>query len=433
MTEAQVTLSIVPISSIEPGDRFRKEFGDLKELASSISKRGLISPLAVMEREDGTYLLLAGERRLRAMMENKATEVPVRVFPSGMSELEIRSIELGENFYRKDLEWHEYVKLTQEIHRLEQSIHGAKVSTSPDATGHGIRDTAELLQRSKSAIAEDLRLAEAYDALPDIFEKCKTKKDAQKILSKLDEQAIRQELAKRVASAPSESVKKRLMDSFIIRDCFEGMRELPAGSISLVEIDPPYAIDLEKQKREYSYGDSYNEIRKEDYVKFLKRLFTESYRCMAEHSWLVCWFAHEPWFEPIYKLLTEAGFKGTRMVGVWKKPTGQTQQPQYNLANSTEFFFYMRKGSPAIAAPGRTNVFDYPPVPPSAKVHPTERPIEMLRDILSTFGFEGQRVLVPCCGSGNTLIAAHELGMTPLGFELSGSYKDSFLLKVHKL
>ena len=427
-------VDMVPIGAIEPGERFRKEFGDLKGLAHDISEKGLITPIAVMEREDGKFLLLAGERRLRAMMELNEAEVPVRVFPPGMNELQVRSIELSENLYRKDLEWHEHVSLTKQIHTLEQEIHGPKISTSPDAPGHGIRDTAELLNRSKSGVAEDLKLASAFEHAPEIFEACKTKKDAQKLLNKLEETTLLSELAARTQQeAPSKTVKKRLMDSFIVRDCFEGMAEVPDSSISFVEIDPPYAIDLEKTKREYSYGETYNEVRAKDYPKFLRRLFTESYRCMAEHSWIVVWFAHEPWFETVHKLMQEAGFKGSRMCGIWRKPTGQTQQPQYNLANCTEMFFYMRKGSPAIGLPGRINVFENPPVPPSQKTHPTERPIDLAKDLLATFALEGQRVMVPCCGSGNTLIAAHQLGMTPLGFELSGQYKDSFIMKVHKM
>jgi DNA modification methylase len=250
---------------------------------------------------------------------------------------------------------------------------------------------------------------------------------------RLEEAAIREELADRIKASPSDNVKKKLMDSFIVQDCFEGMASIPDGSISIIEIDPPYAINLEKQKKEYSYGETYNEIHTKDYPKFLRQLFSESYRCMAEHSWIIVWFAHEPWFETVYKLLRDTGFQGSRMVGLWRKPTGQNQQPQYNLTNVTEMFFYMRKGAPAIGMPGRNNTFDYPPVPSSAKVHPTERPIELARDLLSTFGFEGQRVLVPCCGSGNTLLAAHGLGMTPLGFDLTKQYKDSYILKVHKM
>lgn len=426
-------LDVVPIESIDVGERFRKEFGDLQELASDISRKGLISPLAVRALPDGRFFLLAGERRFKALTINESKTVPVRVYEEELSDLEIRSIELSENFYRKDLEWNEYIMLTREIHKLQQSIHGEKSSTAQDAKGWGTRDTAELTGRSQSAVVQDMALAEALDVAPELFEGCKTKHDAQKVLKRAEEEIIRRELAKRAAASTTESSKQRLMNCFVVQDCFEGMAQVPDGSVNLIEIDPPYAINLQKTKREYSYGESYNEISSSDYPKFLRQLFSESYRCMAEHSWIIVWFAHDPWFETVYKLLRETGFEGTRMVGVWRKPGGQTQQPAYNLANATEFFFYLRKGSPAIATPGRTNVFEIPPVPPSQKVHPTERPVGLATELLGTFGFEGQRVMVPCCGSGNTLLAAHQLGMSPFGFDLSKSYKDSYIIKVHKL
>jgi DNA modification methylase len=39
--------------------------------------------------------------------------------------------------------------------------------------------------------------------------------------------------------------------------------------------------------------------------------------------------------------------------------------------------------------------------------------------------------LIPFLGSGNGLIAADNLGMSPVGFELSKGYRDSFLIKLH--
>ena len=154
---------------------------------------------------------------------------------------------------------------------------------------------------------------------------------------------------------------------------------------------------------------------------------------MAEHSWLICWFAPEPWFEVIYKELISAGFDTTRMCGIWVKPTGQSKRPEIRLANSYEMFFYAWKGKPALNKAGSTNVFKISPVPPQEKTHPTERPVELMQTIYDVFAFPGSRVLIPFLGSGNGLIAAHNLGMSAVGFELSKSYRDSFLVKISKM
>ena len=207
----------------------------------------------------------------------------------------------------------------------------------------------------------------------------------------------------------------------------------------MVEIDPPYAINLDgsqggsSAKKEYSYGDTYNEIHKDDYAVFLNRVFQESYRVMADHSWLICWFAPEPWFNQVYKALRNVGFSTTRMCPVWTKPSGQSKRPEMHLPNSYEMFFYAWKGRPAIAKARSSNQFEYSPVPAQKKSHPTERPVELMKDIYETFAFPGSRILIPFLGSGSGLIAADQLGMSPIGFELGKSYRDSFLVRVHNM
>lgn len=427
-------LGMVKMEEIEIGERYRKEYGDTGPLTDSIKKTGLIQPLAVMAQEgDKPYLLLAGGRRCVAIKRVGTEVVPVRIYDRKLTKLEIRTIELAENFYRKDLEWLEQVNLMREIHQLQQEVHGERLSTAPEAPGWSTKDTAELTGRSRSSIKQDVQLAEAADRFPEAFESCRTKHDASKILTRLGEEIVKGEIAKRVAAETIDVGKRGLIERFILRDFFEGVKDVPDSSISLVEIDPPYSIDLPKQKKGWAYGDSYNEVSKEDYISFLRKTFEECYRVMSDHSWLICWFGPEPWGEPIYKELIGAGFDTTRLACRWTKPSGQCMQPTKRLANTYESFYYANKGSPAIIKQGRSNVFDFPPVPANQKVHPTERPIDMMEEILSTFVWKGARVMVPFLGSGNTMLAAHNLEMTSFGFELSKSYKDSFLVRIHKM
>jgi DNA modification methylase len=205
----------------------------------------------------------------------------------------------------------------------------------------------------------------------------------------------------------------------------------------LVEIDPPYAIDLKQAKKfdgvSQYVTNNYNEIPADEYQVFLAKLLSECYRVMAPHSWLIFWFAPEPWFEIVYQEIKSAGFSTTRMCGCWVKSTGQSKRPEIYLANSYELFFYAWKGRPTLNKPGRTNIFQYPPIPPNQKTHETERPIELTTDIYETFTPVGSRVLIPFLGSGNGLISAHKLGMSAVGFELGKSYKDSFIVKVDRM
>ena len=444
-----MTISVGRVGMVGPAqiivteDRAREIMGDLDELESSLKESGLISPLAVKDNKDGTFTLLAGERRFTILSRNQVPEIPVRIYDQDLSDIEMKVIEKSENFFRKDMEFWELDKLTLEIHRMQQTLHGVK-APGPGSVGWSVEDTGDMIGGvSKATVSQAIKRAELREQLPEIFDGCKTAADALKVIKKIDEAIIQQVIAKQVESkAEAGSAISQLAKAFIIKSCFVGIKEIPAGVFHLVEIDPPYAIKIMEQKKaegesQYVKAD-YNEILADVYMNGdgrdwlgMKFLFKECYRVMTEHSWLLCWFGPEPWFEEMYQAIKEAGFETTRMCPIWIKPSGQTKQPETRLPNAYEMFFYAWKGRPAIARQRGGNTFVYSPVPPQQKSHPTERPIEMMRDIYETFAFQGSRVLIPFVGSGSGLIAAHQLGMTGVGFELTKAYKDSFLVRVH--
>lgn len=84
---------------------------DLVELTSSISKIGLINPVLVQQLPDGSYQLVAGERRLRALRWGAAHDpdnphfqsVPSVVCPGPLSDADRRTWQLVENLAREDL------------------------------------------------------------------------------------------------------------------------------------------------------------------------------------------------------------------------------------------------------------------------------------------------------------------------------------------
>ena len=444
-------LSNVNINEILVEDRAREEMGDIDELIASINKEGLIQPIAVSNigiddsvdnNTDLKYRLLAGGRRLEACGKAGLSEVPVRIYDKELNSLEVKSIELAENIYRKDFEWNEEVRLKKEIHELQTEIFGEKVTTkvgAPEDVGWSKRDTAALLNESPASTTQDINLADALDYIPDL-ENCKNKNEASKLMKKVQETMIQEELAKRLekkkASTPTSKLRKSLVDNFIIRDFFKGVKKIPDNSVDIVELDPPYAIDLKGKKKKEGEADivtrDYNEVDAKEYIQFMSNVFKESYRVMSSNSWMICWFGSHPWFSMIYDELTRAGFQTRMIPGIWYKGTGQTMQPQMYLANDYEMFFYARKGNPSIARQGRGNTFNYKPIPPTKKSHPTERPIEMIQDVLSTFGWQGARVMIPFLGSGNSLLAASNMNMDAFGFELSKQYKDSFTVRAHQ-
>ena len=68
----------------------------------------------------------------------------------------------------------------------------------------------------------------------------------------------------------------------------------------------------------------------------------------------------------------------------------------------------------------RDNSKQYP------KIHPTQKPVGVLKQLIEIFTDEGDVVIDPCAGSGSTLRAAFELGRSSYGFEVSTKfYKEA--------
>lgn len=428
----------VSLAAICEGERYRKDLGPIDELAKSIEMRGLINPISVTAQPDGTYLLVAGGRRLAAMRLLKLDRTIVRLWPTPLDELDLRILELAENLQRKEMTWQETNNLQREIHRLQQAKHGEAIKGSSEKKGWSIEDTAKMLGVSESQVKQSIQLADKMDRYQEALGNpmlYRTENDAKKAIRIIEEARIRAELAKRAEQKNSgHSTFELLSSCYIISDVFAGLASIPSESIDFVECDPPYAISLEEQKKSVdSKMEEYHELSPADYILFNRRLLTEIYRVLKPDTFCFFWFSIDPWLEPLYKLAIEADFTLRRTPAIWIKPNGQSLSPSTSLASCYESALVLKKGQPVLAKPGRSNVFHFSPVPPSEKHHPTQKPLELYQEIYQTFSFEGANCLSPFLGSGAAILAAFLCRRQCKGFDLSEEYKKGFLQQISKL
>ena len=133
----------VRISEVEPNrEQPRKNFDDekLEELAESIKMFGLLQPILVQKRDDH-YEIIAGERRWRAALKAGLKEIPVII--RDYTEKEILELSLIENLQRENLN---PIEEAQAYKRLM------------DEFGMGQADVAQRVSKSRSAVANSLRL-----------------------------------------------------------------------------------------------------------------------------------------------------------------------------------------------------------------------------------------------------------------------------------
>lgn len=177
------------LSQIVPNrDQPRKVFDDaaLRELAESIKQHGLIQPLLVRPMSDGSYQIVAGERRWRASRLAGLERVPVVI--KEMPDSEVMELALIENLQREDLnpiEEAEGYKTLMDTYSLTQE------------------QVADRVGKSRSAVANALRLIGLYDAEKEALQNGEiTAGHARALMSIPDKELRRQalELAKSGAS-----------------------------------------------------------------------------------------------------------------------------------------------------------------------------------------------------------------------------------------
>ncbi|MBR6761235.1 MAG: ParB/RepB/Spo0J family partition protein [Oscillospiraceae bacterium] len=162
----------------------RKKFDDeaITELAQSIQQHGMLQPIVVRPLEDGRYQIVAGERRWRAAKRIGLTDVPVII--RDLTDHEVYQIALIENLQRENLNPIEealgYQTLMQQYHMTQEEV-------------------AKTVGRSRSAVANSLRLLHLPTIVQDYLENGSITVGHAKALAAIKDEALLLECARRAA------------------------------------------------------------------------------------------------------------------------------------------------------------------------------------------------------------------------------------------
>ena len=121
----------------------------LKELSESITEHGLLQPIVVIEKEDG-YLLIAGERRLRAHKLANIETIKAIVAEADISETKLRELALIENIQRENLNAIELANSYSELIKVHNITHD-ELSSIVHKSRSQITNTMRLLTLSEYA------------------------------------------------------------------------------------------------------------------------------------------------------------------------------------------------------------------------------------------------------------------------------------------
>jgi len=144
-SEIQELVADIDISLVDPNPyQPRKHFDEkkLQELSDSIKQHGLLQPVVVLELEE-RYILVAGERRLRAHKLAKIERIKAIVASVDFDEIKMRELALIENIQRENLNPIELAHSYQELIAVHNITHEA---------------LSKIVHKSRSQITNTMRL-----------------------------------------------------------------------------------------------------------------------------------------------------------------------------------------------------------------------------------------------------------------------------------
>ena len=403
-----------------------------QELIESIRTVGLLHPI-VIRTEGDDLILVAGERRLRAIREiyqlggtfrHSGSEYLDGLVPythlGDLSPIEAEEAELEENIRRVDLSWQDRAAAEARLLAFrdkQATIARAPLPKIPDIAKEA-GSTALSISRSV-VLARNLHRPEVQGA--------KSAADAMKALLRVEEQERNTEKA---AALGKDFLggKHRLYNW----DCIEWMKQQPDAEYDVVCTDPPYGMGAD------DFGDSggatggahtYSD-NAEDVQEMLRDAIPQFSRLAKpdSHLYLFCDFDMFRWLK---FQLEASGWRVFRTPLVWFKPSAfRAPWPDQGPQRKYELILYAVKGDLKTTKLGG-DVLQY--APDGNVGHNAQKPVDLLRDLLSRSVRPGMKVLDPFCGSGPVFPAAHALSAIATGVELDPRYFAIAAERVSKL
>ena len=201
-------------------------------------------------------------------------------------------------------------------------------------------------------------------------------------------------------------------------DCFNYLSKIESNSIDLILVDPPYLISKESGFKSYS-DNANDEIRKKfgnisiDFGDWDKQeldwdlLFNEYYRILKKGGTLIFFF--DIWKSSMIKEVAEKNkFKQLRICQ-WQKSNPVPINSKLNyLSNAIEYFFsFVKGGKPTFNSEYDNGIYKYPICHGNERYdHPTQKPLELMKDLIRKHSNEGDLVLDTFAGTGTTGHAA---------------------------
>jgi len=203
--------------------------------------------------------------------------------------------------------------------------------------------------------------------------------------------------------------------TLLLGDCLMTLKTLPDNSVDSIVTDPPYGMDYQsswmtKEKRHKKIAND-----KKPFIWFLY----DSFRILKDGGALVIfsdWKNQETWKSAIQT----AGFEVKSQV-IWNREAHGMGDLKSSFGPQHDVIWFATKGKFSFPGKRPKSVISSLRIMGSLS-HPNEKPVSLMKELVSAVTPPNGTTLDPFMGSGSTGVAAKELGFNFIGCEMSEDY-----------
>lgn len=424
---------------------------ELEGLKESILTHGLLHAPVAQRQPDGKFILVAGERRTRAIdliladkkifIHNQQecgfltssggdyATLPIVLLSEALDLAKRNEVELAENVDRVELPWQDRIAALSFIHKLKKEANPDQtiVQTAREiiAEGSAAFPTTEASEASLVHVRQEVRRAEIISRHLDnpAIAKARNATEAFNLIISQESRAFEAELIKRGQKRETNLEVRH-------GSLLEILPKLDSATFDTILCDPPYGINVgdggfrQRTVHHHNYDDSPDTTR-----LLLQCILTEGFRVCKPRANLLL-FCDIDFFGWLKDAALRAGWDPFRTPITWQKSDSEGMAPwgREGFRRTTEWIFFARKGQKGLIH-SPIDVLRHNRVGRADREYGPEKPESLLRELLSASTLPGDYVLDPCCGSGSTLAAARSLNMKALGIELDEAAFNLSLVK----
>ena len=396
---------------------------------------GTSKPILVKEIDRQHFVLIDGHHRLEACKRLKNEKIDVEVIDIEDKDIYSKAVESNQGHgvsLTKDEEENILVKLIEEgktqkqigkIFGVGQSTIAMRIKRNPllvkslsDKTN--ISTVNELLSGQKQGeVANNYSISQGRvsqiwgDFQNELLELYETGSPKEFLIEMEVEKGINLTREKLDEIIPED------LNKLIIGDCLEELPRLKDESVDCVIIDPPYGIDYQSNHKKEKYDKIQNDGKEafellDKSLKLVEEKMKKNSHIYVFTSWKV--------LEKVKPLIEE--FFEVKNCLVWNKNNWSMGDLNGNYAEKYELILFATKGkrklSSEVSRP--VNVIDCART--GNTEHPTQKPVELLQQLIRNSTKKGEVVLDCFAGSGSTLKAAQLEHRKWIGIELEEEF-----------